>query len=779
MSTLLYRIGKLANRRPWWFVAGWAVVLGVIVSLLIANPVKLSSDISIDGTPSQNVIDSLATKLPDAAGGQGAIAFQTQPGTRVDSPANTAAIEAAVNRTYSTKHVIDARKVMADELAKGSGSRTLAYAGAIAGANGASAAQPGQPTPLIVAGAQLPGVTVSGDGRVALFQFQFDEQTYELPSSTIPGIIDHAKKATAHHDLAVLPSSAMLAIPDLIGVGEIVGVAVAAIVLIITLGSVVAGGLPLVTALVGLATGVGGAFTLSHLIQIPSLAAVLAIMLGLAVGIDYALFIVNRQRRLIIDQGLTAAEAAARAIGTAGSAVFFAGSTVIIALVALLLVNIQILTTMALIAAATVALAVLVALTLLPALLGLVGERVCSVKARASGRPQEESALPRRHGLAERWSSLVTKRPIVALVGSLLIAALLALPALDMKLGLPSGTNYSPGTAQRESYDAVSRSLGAGYNGPLVVVADSTDNTAISPADVVELDKNLRALDNVQSVSFAGTNDAGTTVVLSVIPSTGPTAAGTEKLVTDIRNHSNQLAGNSNVAVGLTGFTALEIDVSKKLADVLPSYVGTVLILSLLVLLLVFRSIVVPIKATLGFILSLFATLGATTAVFQWGWLQPALGMNATAPLLSLLPIILTGVLYGLAMDYEVFLVSSMREAHVHGHHGRESVSYGFRQASRVVTGAAIIMVSVFSGFVFNGDPMIKQVGFALAVGILVDAFLVRMTFVPAIMAIFGDSAWWLPRWLSRLLPNLDVEGDRLLTKLRADHPVELPGDPR
>lgn len=663
----------------------------------------------------------------------------------------------AVEEVYAEEHVIDAREVMADELAKGPESLLLQASGAIAQAQAAEGAPASDtPTPLVVEQMPIPGVVISADGETALFQFVFDAQTFELPEGTVDDTIEAAESAFEGENVEVLPSSTMIQIPELIGVGEIVGVLIAALVLIVTLGSLVAAGLPLVSALSGVAVGVGGAFAISSLIPMHSLTAVLGLMLGLAVGIDYALFIVNRQRRFILDQRLTAPEATARAIGTAGSAVFFAGTTVIIALLALMVVQIQLLTTMALTAAATVLIAVLSALTLLPALLGFIGERICSNKARLNAGTAHDAGSS--HRVANTWSKLLVKNRWVAAVGSLVIAGVIAAPVLDMNLGLPSGASYNPDTPQRDSFEVTSDAFGEGYNGPLVVVATSPDDETIPATELAALYTDLSDIDGVEAVSLGGLDEDGTTAVFSLVPETAPTSQETADLVTHIRDLAPEFADDYGVDLGITGFAALAIDVSERLADVLPLYIGVVVGLSLIVLLLVFRSIIVPIKATLGFLLSVAATFGATTAVFQWGWLQPVFGMDATAPVLSLLPIIITGVLYGLAMDYEVFLVSSMKEAHVHGYHGTESVTRGFAVASRVVVAAAIIMTSVFAGFIFNPEPMIAQVGFALAFGILVDAFLVRMTLVPSVMAIFGDKAWWLPRWLDRTLPDLDIE---------------------
>ncbi len=783
MSTLLYRIGMTSYRRPWRVIGVWLGLIAVIATALAAGTVRVSSEIRIQGTPAQQVLDELAVRMPAASGGQASIVFQAPEGDRVDSPAHAVGIARAVSDIYQIDRVIDPRAALAAHA--GAGTDPTAGQAANPAANPAAAGAPG---PLIVDGQPVPGVLVSGDGRVALLQVQFTQQIFELPAGTVDDVVAAAERGTAGTGIAVL-SGATLGIPQILGVGEGVGVVVAAIVLLLTLASVVAAGLPLLTALTGVAVGVGGTYALSSVIELNSAAAVLALMLGLAVGMDYALFIVNRQRRGILDHGLTAHEAAGRAVGTAGSAVFFAGLTVIIALVALLVVNVTVLTSMALIAAATVGIAVLVALTLLPALMGLAGERICTPQERARARAhadQRDGATPagqrggatpadQRGGATpatapgERWARLVIRHRYATIAAVVVLLGLVAVPMAGMRLGLPSGQSYNSDTPQRRSYDAVATSLGAGYNGPLLVVASATQpGTPIAPPALGQLTAELATLDGVSSVTPSGASDSGDTVVLAVIPTTGPTDPATEDLVRTIRADAPGYAQNLGVTVGVTGITAMAIDVSQRLADVLPRYLAVVLVLSLVVLLLVFRSVFVPIKATIGFLLSVLAAFGATTAVFQWGWLQGLLGIDATTPVLSFLPIITTGVLYGLAMDYEVFLVSSMRESYVHGHRGIDTAVQGFRQASRVVMGAAIIMTSVFTGFVFNHDPMIKQIGFALAFGILADAFVVRLTLVPAVMAMFGDNAWWLPRWLDRLLPNLDVEGDRLVNSLRA-----------
>ncbi|MFD5751789.1 MMPL family transporter [Streptomyces sp. NPDC127033] len=777
MSVLLYRLGRFAYGKPWYVIGGWLAVLAAVVVLLVTNPVKLSNEVRIDGTPSQKVIDELATSLPEASGGQGILLFKAPDGARIDGEKVRPALLAAVDAVYRHDHVIDARKVLAREAARGENSPLLRAQAAVARAAGQSAGgipagQPsgGNPVPLQAGGQPVPGVVVSADHSTALLQFQFDQQTFELPSGTIDSTIEAAEQQAARAGLEVLPSAAMMEIPEIVGIGEIVGVAVAALVLLVTLGSVVAAGLPLAIALVGVTVGVGGAFTLSTVFEIHSLAAVLALMLGLAVGIDYALFIVNRERRLILDEGLDAHEATGRAVGTAGSAVFFAGSTVIIALAGLLVIGITLLSTMALVAAATIAVAVLLALTLLPALLGLVKERVCPARTRHRTQRPEAAADRER---AVRWGTCLVRRKYAALAAAILLPAILAVPAADMKLGLPSGASYNPDTGQRRSYELISDAYGPGYNGPLLIAVNSTHKgELLTPATLAAVTSDLKSVEGSASVSLAGMNRTGTTAILSLIPGSGPSDDATEDLVTALRDRTTRMSAAHGVTVGISGFTALAIDVSDRLADALPLYVATVLGLSLIVLLLVFRSLMVPVTATLGFLLTIAATFGLTTAVFQWGWLQNVIGLDATAPVVSLLPIIITGVLYGLAMDYQMFLVTSMREAHVHGATALDATVTGFARASSVVLAAATIMVSVFAGFVFNAEPMIKQAGFALAVGILIDAFVIRMTLIPATMALAQEKAWWIPAWLNRLLPDLDVEGDKLAQKIPLPRPA-------
>ena len=764
MSTFLYRLGRTAFGRPWLFIAGWVAVLAVVVGAVAINGVNVSSEMKIEGTEAQTVLDRVADELPAASGGQASVVFTVPDGERLDTPERLGVVSGTVSDVYDLEKVVnplDAALGGAPE--EGApGTPPESAPGTPPGGPDQGQAAPYQP--LLVDGAPVPGVLVSTDGQVALFQFQFTVASTSLTDDDVTSVVEVVERAEQGTGITVLPSDSLKAIEIPVGIGEVIGLAVAALVLVLTLGSLIAAGLPLITALVGVGIGVGGAYALSTVVEMNSATPVLGLMVGLAVGIDYALFVVNRQRRLILDRGLTAREAAGRAVGTAGSAVFFAGLTVLIALTALTVIGIAMLSTMALVAASTVALAVLIALTLLPALLGLVGERICSDKARAQRRAKVETES---HSVADHWVKGVIRFRWPVIAGVIAILGVMAIPTASMNLGIPTGETANQDTAARQSYEAVSQGFGQGFNGPLLVTAEPTGSTdRVTPELTAKLLAEFQDRDDIVLAAPVGVNEAGDLAVFSIIPTSGPSDEATSDLVKSLREPDNDIAQTNEVQLGVTGFTAIGIDMSDKLADVLPLYLAIIIMLSILILMLVFRSIVVPLKATAGFLLSILATFGATTAVFQWGWLSSLFGFDTGGPLMSFMPIIVTGILYGLAMDYEVFLVSSMREAHIHGQPARQSVVHGFDQASRVVVAAAIIMVAVFSGFIFSHDIMIKQIGFALAAGILIDAFIVRLTLVPALMAIFDERAWWLPRWLDRLLPDLDIEGDKLLTML-------------
>jgi RND superfamily putative drug exporter len=486
-------------------------------------------------------------------------------------------------------------------------------------------------------------------------------------------------------------------------------------------------------------------------VQMASVTPVLAIMLGLAVGIDYSLFIISRHRKQLL-QGAEVRESIGLANGTAGNAVVFAGATVIVALLALNVTGIPFLGLMGTVGAIAVAIAVLIAVSLTPALLGLLGQRVLGRRARA--RIGEEHHEDTKARPMPTWRAVLT---VVVTAAALLTVAI---PALSMRVGLPDGSTEPVHSAAYEAFTTTEDAFGAGGNGPLLVTAelpDGLDDDAVLEAQL-DVARTIGEQDDVAAVAPIAVSDDDRLAAFQVMPEEGPNSVSTGELVQALRELPPV---DGDITLGVAGQAAINIDISENLASVLPIYLVVVVGLSLLIMILVFRSILVPLIATGGFILSLFATYGAIVAVFQWGWFAEPLGIQ-TGPILSFLPVILVGILFGLAMDYQLFLASGMREAYVHGASARLAVARGFHAGRSVVTAAGLIMVSVFGGFVFAESTMIRSIGFGLALGVLLDAFVVRMLLMPALMHLLGRSAWWIPRWLDRIMPNVDVEGAAL-----------------
>jgi RND superfamily putative drug exporter len=416
-------------------------------------------------------------------------------------------------------------------------------------------------------------------------------------------------------------------------------------------------------------------------------------------------------------------------------------------------------------------------------MLSLIGRRIISRRAWAkaeahNAEPGHEAAdlATDRERSTHGWGGLVTKHPWVALVAGVLLLGTLALPATQLQLALPDGGSEPVESEAYQAYDLTARSFGEGVTGPIVAVGEFPANLDAAQAQKLQFDiaDKLRAVDNVVAAVPVALSEDRRTAVFQVIPKEGPASASTVKVVSELRGLNGEIQSDYGVAMGLTGQTAGNVDVSTKLGDALPPYLAIVVGLSLVLLLLVFRSIVVPLLATGGFLLSLSAAFGAVVAVYQWGWLGNVFDVANPGAVLSFLPIILIGVLFGLAMDYQVFIASGMREAFMHGSSAKEAVRVGFRHAAAVVTAAAIIMVSVFSGFIFSHLTMVRPLGFAMAFGVLFDAFVVRMTIVPAVMYLLGEKSWWLPRWLDRILPDVDVEGAKLNRGQAAPAPGEL-----
>ncbi|MGC4849657.1 MMPL family transporter [Micromonospora sp. DT15] len=733
MATLLYRLGRGALRRRRLVVALWLVVL--VVAGLAAATLRgpTASNFTMPGTESQRALDLLADQFPAASGATGTIALKAPADGQLATPQGQAVVQELVQEASALPGVV------------------------------------GAVNPFQVG-------AVSPNGRYALVQVQFatggDDVTDEQRTA-----YEEVGAAVEAKGWQVAPGGEVLGGEPEIGSTEALGVLVAAIVLIITFGSLVAAGMTMLNALIGVGVGMAGLFALSGVIELTSTAPILALMLGLAVGIDYSLFITSRHRQNLLE-GLSPEEAVGRAVGTAGSAVVFAGATVVIALAGLAVVNIPFLTVMGLAAAGTVTIAVLVAITLQPALLGFAGNRVLprrlrsTVDSAAPGEPVGEETLPveDRSGFGFRWARFVTRFRVPVILVALLGLGLLALPTPDMRLALPDASTATEGSPARVASDLTTEGFGPGFTGRLAVVVAGDDAQATAAA-VPQVTAMIQRTENVLAVAPPQLSPDGRTALLGVVPKTGPTDEATETLVHDVRD---AVGGVQGAEVLLTGATAIGIDVSEKLSDALPIYLLLVVGLSVLLLMLVFRSLLVPLKAALGFLLTVAATFGITVAIFQQGHLADLVGLDTPAPLVSFLPILLIGILFGLAMDYEVFLVSRMREDFVHGDTAREATISGMGHGARVVTAAALIMMSVFGGFVFLEDPIIKSMGFALAIGVAIDAFVVRMTIVPAVMSLLGDRAWWLPRWLNRALPNVDIEGEGLREHLEDRTPTHV-----
>ncbi|MES2630564.1 MAG: MMPL family transporter [Patescibacteria group bacterium] len=760
MGRFLQALAKLAYSHPWRVLAVWLLILAALITATVLYMKPPSSSIAIPGTSAQKAIDTVGELFPEAGGGSGRIVFKVENGTIADQKTEIDALLAEVAEVEGVSQVV---------------------------------------SPFISP------TFISESGDIAYAQVQLEESMGSIEAVTFDSINEDVEAARSS-ELQIEMGGALIdnAPGEIVGVGEIAGVVIALVVLLMTLGSLIAAGMPLLTALLGIGVSITALFSLSQVITISSTTPVLAIMLGLAVGIDYALFITNKYRSyLLLGNGYE--EALKKALGTAGNAVVFAAITVVIALSALTVVNIPFMTTMGLAGAGSIAIAALVAISALPALLRLAGPRIFNRKGRAQVEKAQKHGVEKIEHVAHntlwyKWSQQIIKRPILFLLAGLLIIIPIALPARDLQLGLPTDQYAAEDSTERKAYDLLTEGFGVGFNAPLIVLVEGmpavTDedratarqlilqqsagqpvpttpeaqlaalaqlNTLVDQYDnqmqLMKVANEIAGMEDVQQALPASAIENGTAGIIQVIPKSAPVDPETTELIKTLRDPATaeELTGSEDISFQVTGATALQLDINEKLSDALPVYLTVVVGLSILLLIVAFRSILVPIKATLGFLLSVLAMFGALVAVFQWGWFGIA---DAPGPIVSFIPIIATGVLFGLAMDYEFFLVSGMHEEYTKTKDAKESVARGFRLGAKVVTAAAVIMISVFAGFIFNHDATIQAIGFALAVGILVDAFIVRMTIVPAVMTLLGKSAWWIPKWLDKRLPHVSIEGE-------------------
>lgn len=793
VANFLFKLGRGSARRPLLVIISWVLALGIAGGAFVAFGGTLTDSFSIPGTETERVTDQLSAKIDGLDGASARVVFKSADGSAL-SDDQQAQITAALARTDGIDHVsgvidpfataanradqaaqLDAgRQQIVDGQAQLDGSISQAKAdGTYDAATDQFVQQQGEldaTSQQLEDGAQLAAnasalSTISDNGAAALGGVQFDVGAFDLDQSVKDDVVKAISGSQLDGVEVYFSSELTTSVEGILGAGEIVGVALALIVLIVMMRAIWPALSPILTSSIGVGVGVATALAFSGSVEMSSVTPVLGVMLGLAVGIDYALFIINRHRKQLRD-GMAIRESVGLANGTSGNAVVFAGATVVIALLALNVTGVPFLGVMGSVAAFSVFVAVINAITLTPAILGLIGNRALGRKARAGigvAVAAEAPVKPMRTG-----------RALLAAVGAVVLLGVIAIPSFSMRLGLPDGTQEPKDSTQYLAYKTIDDEFGEGLNGTLLVTADLragvTDDQVL--ATQVAIESQIMANNDVAATAPAGVSADNSFMAFQVVPVAGPSSQSTEQLVHALRDMSPL---NDGTQIGVAGQASGNIDVSEKLADALPLYLAVVVGLSLIILIVVFRSLLVPLMATAGFVLSLFAAFGAVTAVYQWGWLGSAFGVHDPGPVLSFLPILLTGILFGLAMDYQLFLTTGMREAYVHGAKAREAVVIGRRHGRAVVTAAAIIMASVFGGFIFSHIAIIRPMGLGLAVGVLLDAFVVRMVILPALMHLVGDGAWWLPKWLDRALPNVDVEG----SALEREHPIEAAGTSR
>lgn len=713
MNSRLYRLGHFAATNPWRVISAWLIGITVIAALSIGFGEATTDNIEVPGTPSQRALDQLERRFPAQAGGRAVAVFATTDG-QVDDPANQAAITETLDRVAALDHV-------------------------------SQVIEPFGPAAALLQ---------SSDGTVAYAQVIYDVGARSVPEDQVEALFDTADPARAAGiEVGYGGQVVERTEPEQARTSEIIGLVVAVIVLLVAFGSVIAMVAPLLGAILGVGVGILLIRLLATGMDVISVAPTMASMIGIAVGIDYALFVVTRHRQHLAD-GIDPAESIGLAIHSAGRSVIFAGVTVMISMLGLTLVGIPLIASMGVSVAITVAVAVLVAITFLPAMLGLAGGnidrlRTPFVKVRAEVDPESTTAW------SARWARAVTGRPWTALAVGVPFLLVLAVPAFSLHTGWPDARNRPEGSPPRVAFDLLTRGFGVGANAPLLVVIDLTD---AEPEAAVTITERLGQLPQVQQVTPPLPNEDGTSAIVQVTPSSGPEDEATADLVRAIRAQT-ALEAETGAQFEVTGATAFYIDISERLNDRLPIFIAAVVLLSFILLTAVFRAPVVAAKAAAMNLLGIAASYGVIVAVFQWGWAKDLIGLEQTVPIISFLPMALFAVLFGLSMDYEVFILSRVREAWLSDGENTKAIVHGLTASARVITAAAAIMFAVFASFVAGESTEIKMFGLGLAVAVLLDATVIRLLLVPATMRLLGDANWWIPSWLDRLLPNLDIEG--------------------
>ncbi len=713
MSSFLYRLGRGAARRRWLTLAIW---IGAVVAIFVGGGVlggELTDDFNIPDAESQRAYDVLAERFPSASGTSANIVFHATRGTLADDASAT-----VVNETLASiaeqSHVLQVSN------------------------------------PL-----ETPG-TLSADGSIGFAQVVYDLPADELgvePYEPLEAAVVAAR--TPGMQIEIGGEYASWAAPTDPGTSELVGLLAAMVILLLAFGSLVAMALPIGTAVIGLATGLGLVLVVASFANVPEFSTTLATMIGLGVGIDYALFLVTRYRQNL-QAGMEPLHAIGVATATAGQAVVFAGAIVVVAILGLWISGIAFVGMMATATAIVVAVAVIGAVTLLPALLGFAGRAIDKLSVHRIQKAANGSA--RRENIWGRWGREVERRPWRYLVGALVVLGTLAFPFFSMELGMPDDGTVPTSQTRRQAYDLLAEGFGPGFNGPLLLSVEIADPDALEQLE--GLVAALGSTDGVAAVSPPQPNPAGDAAIIQIIPTTSPQDPETTKLVHRLRDETISAATPDGAIVYVGGLTATFIDMSERVTNALPWFIGAVLLLSFVLLMIVFRSILVPLKAAVMNLLSIAASYGVIVAIFQWGWGRSLLGIEDSIPIVSFVPMMMFAVLFGLSMDYEVFLLSSVREEYVRTRNNAESVVRGISTTARVITSAALIMIAVFLSFVAMPDPTAKMFGIGLATAVFIDATIVRVVLVPATMMLLGDANWWLPRWLDQRLPTMHFEGD-------------------
>ena len=737
MSHALYKLGRFAARRPWTVIGTWLVVALVIIGASSIFGRELTDSFDVPGLDSQAAIDLLSEANAEQAGTSAQVVLSPIDGstTFFDSP--------------------EAQQELAELQS------ALAGLPNVLSTSDASGALASGPDTAVASG------SVSPDGTVAIVRLQYP-MADQLDVGDLENLKELVAEATADSSLQIEMAGELFyefEAPES-GVGEMAGVLLAAVILLVAFGSLVAMGLPIGMALFGLAIGVSSLSLITYIIDIPSWGPQMASMIGLGVGIDYALFLVTRHRENLA-RGLSIEESVGRAVATAGQAVIFAGGTVVIAILGLALAGVPFMTAAGVATSVVVLIMVLASVTLLPAFLGVSGQWINRLGINRLGIHRKKTATGPSIGAGWlRWGTHVSTNAWSYAIGVTLFLLALASPVLGMQLGTADDGTKSEDRTERRAYDLVAAGFGPGINGPFIIAIDiSADPTVVEP-----LIEAVSADSGIASLAPADVNtDAGVATLLA-FPTTSPQDSATLDTIQRLRSDVlPSVLDDSPARAHIGGQTASSADIGDRVNGRLPLFITAVLGLSFLLLMMVFRSVLVPLKAALLNLLSIGAAYGVLVMVFQWGWGAGLIGLETTAPIDPFIPMFMFAVLFGLSMDYEVFLLSRVREEYLATGDNDTSVIHGIASTARVITSAALIMISVFGGFIFGDDPTMKMFGLGLATAIFVDASIVRMILVPATMKLLGDANWWLPNWLDRLLPTIDVEGETGAQQLDID----------